>query len=85
MTCWLAGSAEAKVGGEAAQGGGVSPMVAWAIGNGATHFCHWFHPLTGLTAEKHDAFLTRDSNGGYVDTLAGSQLIQSEPDAVGNA
>ena len=53
----------------------------WAIENGATHFCHWFQPQTGLTAEKHDAFLTFDDEGTPIERFSGSQLIQSEPDA----
>ncbi len=53
----------------------------WAIENGATHFCHWFQPQTGLTAEKHDAFLTFDDEGQAIERFSGSQLIQSEPDA----
>lgn len=57
----------------------------WAIGHGATHFCHWFQPMTGLTAEKHDAFITtRTSETGQTQALerfTGSALIQSEPDA----
>lgn len=53
----------------------------WAIEKGATHFCHWFQPMTGLTAEKHDSFLTFDANGAAVEHFSGSQLIQSEPDA----
>ncbi len=53
----------------------------WAIENGATHFCHWFQPQTGLTAEKHDAFLTFDDEGEAIERFSGSQLIQSEPDA----
>ncbi len=53
----------------------------WALENGATHFCHWFQPQTGLTAEKHDAFLSFDDEGQPIERLSGSQLIQSEPDA----
>jgi len=53
----------------------------WALGRGVTHFCHWFQPQTGLTAEKHDAFLTFDDNNRTVEKFTGSQLIQSEPDA----
>ncbi|HEX2912660.1 MAG TPA: glutamine synthetase III [Chloroflexia bacterium] len=53
----------------------------WAIENGVTHFCHWFQPQTGLTAEKHDAFLTFDDEGTPIERFSGSQLIQSEPDA----
>jgi len=53
----------------------------WALAKGATHFCHWFQPQTGLTAEKHDAFLTFDDDGQPIERFSGSQLIQSEPDA----
>ncbi len=53
----------------------------WALGRGVTHFCHWFQPQTGSTAEKHDAFLTFDDNGKTIEKFSGSQLIQSEPDA----
>lgn len=53
----------------------------WALARGVTHFCHWFQPQTGSTAEKHDAFLTFDDNGRTIEKFSGSQLIQSEPDA----
>jgi glutamine synthetase len=53
----------------------------WALEKGATHFCHWFQPQTGLTAEKHDAFLTFDEEGLPMERFSGAQLIQSEPDA----
>lgn len=53
----------------------------WALEKGATHFCHWFQPQTGLTAEKHDAFLSFDDDGEPIERFSGSQLIQSEPDA----
>ena len=53
----------------------------WALASGATHFCHWFQPMTGLTAEKHDSFLTFDDDGVAIERFSGSQLIQSEPDA----
>ena len=54
----------------------------WAIEMGITHFCHWFQPMTGLTAEKHDAFMSfADDNVSAVEKFSGSQLIQSEPDA----
>ena len=56
-------------------------MKEWAVERGATHFTHWFQPQTGLTAEKHDAFLTFDENGLPIETFSGEQLIQSEPDA----
>src|SRR5215210_6907273 len=57
------------------------PVKEWAIENGATHFCNWFQPQTGLTAEKHDAFLSFDDEGLPIEHFSGSQLIQSEPDA----
>src|SRR3989449_1880212 len=53
----------------------------WSLEKGATHFCHWFQPQTGLTAEKHDAFLTFDDEGMPMERFSGAQLIQSEPDA----
>ncbi len=53
----------------------------WAIERGATHYTHWFQPLTGLTAEKHDAFAEPDGRGGIVSELSGEQLVQGEPDA----
>lgn len=53
----------------------------WALERGASHFCHWFQPQTGLTAEKHDAFITFDDAGKVIEKFSGSQLIQSEPDA----
>jgi glutamine synthetase len=53
----------------------------WALSKGASHFCHWFQPQTGLTAEKHDSFLTFDEEGHPLERFSGSQLIQSEPDA----
>jgi glutamine synthetase len=56
-------------------------MKDWALEHGATHYCHWFQPLTGLTAEKHDAFLSTTSDGGAIEKFSGSQLIQGEPDA----
>ena len=56
-------------------------MKEWALENGVTHYCHWFQPQTGTTAEKHDAFLTIDSQGSPLERFSGAQLIQSEPDA----
>jgi glutamine synthetase len=56
-------------------------MKDWAIGKGATHFTHVFYPLTGLTAEKHDAFLVPDGLGGAIAEFSGKMLIQGEPDA----
>ncbi len=56
-------------------------MKEWAIENGATHFAHWFQPLTGATAEKHDAFIEFTSNSEVIERFSGSQLVQGEPDA----
>ena len=56
-------------------------MKDWAIEHGATHYCHWFQPLTGTTAEKHDAFLSPNSDGTAIEKFSGEQLIQGEPDA----
>ncbi|GAO28225.1 glutamine synthetase III family protein [Geofilum rubicundum] len=56
-------------------------MKAWALANGATHYTHWFHPLTDSTAEKHDAFIDIDANGGVVEGFSGKLLVQQEPDA----
>ena len=56
-------------------------MKRWAIENGARHYTHWFHPLTGSTAEKHDAFIEHDGKGGVVEKFNGKLLIQQEPDA----
>ncbi len=58
-----------------------SAMKDWAIDRGATHYTHWFQPLTGLTAEKHDAFLSPDGVGGALSEFTGSALVQGEPDA----
>ncbi len=56
-------------------------MCAWAVENGATHFTHWFQPLTGITAEKHDGFLNPAPDGRIIMELTGKELIQGEPDA----
>lgn len=56
-------------------------MKAWAVEKGATHYAHIFHPLTGLTAEKHDSFLEPDGQGGAMAEFTGKALIQGEPDA----
>ena len=56
-------------------------MKAWAVSKGATHYTHWFHPLTDGTAEKHDAFVNHDGKGGVVEEFDGKQLVQQEPDA----
>ncbi len=56
-------------------------MKDWAIENGATHYTHWFQPLTGLTAEKHDSLVVPDGQGGMLYALSGADLCQGEPDA----
>jgi glutamine synthetase len=56
-------------------------MKNWAIARGATHYTHWFQPLTGATAEKHDAFLEPDGQGGAIAYFDGKRLVQQEPDA----
>jgi len=56
-------------------------LKAWAIGKGATHYTHWFHPLTDGTAEKHDGFIEITDNGEVVEKFSGEVLVQSEPDA----
>src|SRR6267154_4659623 len=58
-----------------------SAMKEWAVEHGATHYTHWFQPLTGITAEKHDSFLSPAGDGKAVLEFSGSQLIQGEPDA----
>ncbi len=72
------------------EGGKLDPTIAdevadamktWAISKGATHYTHWFQPLTGLTAEKHDSFISPDNEGGVVLEFSGKELIQGEPDA----
>lgn len=56
-------------------------MKEWAIAKGATHYTHWFQPLTGATAEKHDAFFETMENGQAIEKFGGGQLVQQEPDA----
>jgi len=58
-----------------------SAMKQWAISKGATHYTHWFQPLTGATAEKHDAFFDPIEGGRAIDKFEGNQLVQQEPDA----
>ena len=65
---------------------GVADAVAaamrdWAVSNGATHFTHWFQPLTGITAEKHDSFISLAPDGGVIMDFSGKELIKGEPDA----
>ncbi|MCR5693393.1 MAG: glutamine synthetase III [Clostridia bacterium] len=56
-------------------------MKDWALSKGATHFTHWFQPLTGITAEKHDSFISPSPDGGVIMEFSGKELIQGEPDA----
>ena len=56
-------------------------MKEWAISKGATHYTHWFQPLTGITAEKHDSFISPAPDGGIIMEFAGKELIKGEPDA----
>ncbi|MDR0744896.1 MAG: glutamine synthetase III [Mediterranea sp.] len=58
-----------------------SGMKKWAMEMGATHYTHWFHPLTEGTAEKHDAFIEHDGKGGVLEEFSGKLLVQQEPDA----
>ena len=56
-------------------------MKDWAVGLGATHFTHWFQPMTGVTAEKHDSFITPAPDGRVIMEFSGKELIKGEPDA----
>ncbi|MCR5607149.1 MAG: glutamine synthetase III [Treponema sp.] len=56
-------------------------MKEWAIEQGATHFTHWFQPLTGITAEKHDSFITPQDDGSVIMSFSGKELVKGEPDA----
>ena len=56
-------------------------MKEWALSKGATHFTHWFQPMTGITAEKHDSFITPSPDGGVIMEFSGKELIKGEPDA----
>ena len=56
-------------------------LKAWAMENGVTHYTHWFHPLTDATAEKHDTFVDRGSDGKFIESFSGELLVQQEPDA----
>jgi glutamine synthetase len=58
-----------------------SAMKEWAVEHGATHYTHWFQPLTGITAEKHDSFLSPTPEGGAIAEFSGKELIKGEPDA----
>ena len=56
-------------------------MKDWAVELGATHYTHWFQPMTGITAEKHDSFISPDKNGGVIMEFSGKELVRGEPDA----
>ena len=56
-------------------------MKDWAVSNGATHYTHWFQPLNGVTAEKHDSFIQLSPDGGVIMDFSGKELIKGEPDA----
>ena len=56
-------------------------MKDWAVSKGATHYTHWFQPLTGITAEKHDSFISPSPNGSVIMEFSGKELIKGEPDA----
>ncbi len=56
-------------------------MKDWAVAHGATHYTHWFQPLTGVTAEKHDSFISPAPDGGVIMEFSGKELIKGEPDA----
>ena len=58
-----------------------SAMKDWAVENGATHFTHWFQPMTGITAGKHDSFLSPQGDGSIILEFSGKELIKGEPDA----
>ena len=58
-----------------------SAMKDWAVEHGATHFTHWFQPMTGVTAEKHDSFIAPAPDGGVIMEFSGKELIKGEPDA----
>ena len=58
-----------------------SAMKDWAIEKGATHFTHWFQPMTGITAEKHDSFIAPDGHGSVIMEFSGKELVKGEPDA----
>ncbi|MDD4378325.1 MAG: glutamine synthetase III, partial [Eubacteriales bacterium] len=56
-------------------------MKEWAMNQGATHYTHWFQPLTGITAEKHDSFISPTKDGNVILSFSGKELIKGEPDA----
>ena len=91
MKSWLPKEAYAKLKDVLDNGGELDRKTAdaiaaamkdWAIEKGCTHYTHWFHPLTGVSAEKHDSFLhPSDENGKFIISFSGKELIKGEPDA----
>jgi len=90
MRSYLSKKAFASISKTMRTGGTLEPGIAdevaeamkkWALSKGATHFTHWFQPLTGTTAEKHDSFISPDNEGGVRLKFSGKNLIQGEPDA----
>ncbi len=55
-------------------------MKDWAVARGATHYAHWFQPLSGITSEKHDSFITPSPDGGVIMEFSGKELVKGEPD-----
>ncbi|NQU40220.1 MAG: glutamine synthetase III [Lentisphaerae bacterium] len=90
MRSYLSEGAYASLSKTICEGASLDPSIAdevadamktWSMEKGATHFTHWFQPLTGATAEKHDSFVTPDREGGAVCQFSGKELVQGEPDA----
>ncbi len=90
MRNYLSKDAYESLAGTIRDGSQLNPLIAdevadamktWALQKGATHFTHWFQPLTGATAEKHDSFLVPDGDGGVIMQFSGKELIKGEPDA----
>ena len=90
MRNYLSEKAYAALSKTITEGGALDPKIAdevadamktWAVAKGATHYTHWFQPLTGATAEKHDSFITPDGEGGVIVDFSGKELTQGEPDA----
>ncbi len=90
MRNYLSDSAYTSLAATLVRGEAIDPAIAdevadamktWALEKGATHFTHWFQPLTGLTAEKHDSFFCPDGEGGVLARFSGRELTQGEPDA----
>ncbi|HNR93009.1 MAG TPA: glutamine synthetase III [Kiritimatiellia bacterium] len=90
MRDYLSDAAFKSLSGTIRSGATIDPRIAdevadamkiWALERGATHYTHWFQPLTGTTAEKHDSFIVPDGEGGAIAKFSGEELIQGEPDA----